>query len=425
MNIYLIIILLIIASDFILGLVVDSLNMRNVSTVLPDEFAGWYDAERYRKSQDYLKENTRFRLLVDSITTPITVAFILLGGFNLVDLAARSFGLGSIPTGLIFAGMLMLASQLISIPPSIYSTFVIEEKYGFNRTTPKTFILDILKGWLLTLVIGGAIFSCILWFFEQTGAFAWIYCWLAVVIFQLIITYLAPVVILPLFNKFYPLEDGELKEAILRYAREQHFALKGVFVMDASRRSAKSNAFFIGFGKYRRIVLYDTLVKKHTVDELVSILAHEMGHYKKRHILKSLILSILTTGLMFFILSRFINNPALFSAFKMEHLSIYASLFFFGFLYTPISLILSIAGKMLSRKYEFESDAYAAQTYKRPAAMIAALKKLTVDNLSNLTPHPVKVFLSYSHPPVLQRIRALKAYPDETGPMPAAVQADA
>ncbi len=418
MNTYLAVILLIIAGDFILGLVIDSLNMRHVSTVLPEEFAGWYDAERYRKSQDYLKENTRFRLLVESISTPITVVFILLGGFNLVDLAARSFGLGSILTGLIFAGMLMLASQLLSIPPSIYSTFVIEEKYGFNRTTPKTFMLDILKGWLLTLVIGGTIFCCILWFFEQTGALAWIYCWCSVVLFQLIITYLAPVVILPLFNKFYPLEDGDLKEAILRYAREQNFALKGVFVMDASRRSAKSNAFFIGFGKYRRIVLYDTLVKKHTVDELVSILAHEMGHYRKRHILKSLLLSILTTGLMFFILSRFINNPDLFSAFKMEHLSIYASLFFFGFLYTPISLLLSIAGKVLSRKYEFESDAYAAQTYQRPAAMISALKKLTVDNLSNLTPHPAKVFLSYSHPPVLQRIRALKSYPQDAGSVP-------
>jgi len=413
MNVYLVIILLIIAGDFILGLLVDSLNIRHLSTALPEEFAGWYDAERYRKSQDYLRENTRFRLLVDAITTPLTVAFILLGGFNLVDQAARSFSLGTIPTGLIFAGMLMLASQMLSTPPAIYSTFVIEEKYGFNRTTPKTFIMDILKSWLLTLVIGGSIFSCMLWFFDRTGSLAWVYCWLAVVIFQLLITYCAPVVILPLFNKFSPLEDGELKDAILRYAREQHFALKGVFVMDASRRSAKSNAFFIGFGTYRRIVLYDTLVKKHTVDELVSILAHEMGHYKKRHILKSLLLSILTTGLMFFILSLFINSPALFSAFKMDHLSIYASLFFFAFLYTPISLILSIAGKVLSRKYEFESDAYAARTYKKPAAMIASLKKLTVDNLSNLTPHPIKVFLSYSHPPVLQRIRALKAYPEE------------
>jgi len=413
MNIYLAIILLIIAGDFILGLVVDALNMKHLSTTLPDEFEGWYDAERYRKSQDYLRENTRFRLLVDSVTTPITVAFILLGGFNLVDQAARSFALGSIPTGLIFAGILMLASQLLSIPPAVYSTFVIEEKYGFNRTTPKTFVLDILKSWLLTLVMGGIIFSCILWFFERTGSLAWVYCWLAVVIFQLIITYLAPIIILPLFNKFSPLEDGELKEAILRYAQEHHFALRGVFVMDASRRSSKSNAFFIGFGKYRRIVLYDTLVKKHTVGELVSILAHEMGHYKKRHIVKSLLLSIFTTGLMFFILSLFINNRGLFSAFQMEHTSIYASLFFFAFLYTPISLILSIAGKILSRKYEFEADAYAALTYKKPSSMIAALKKLTVDNLSNLTPHPVKVFLSYSHPPVLRRILALKEYPEE------------
>ena len=218
---------------------------------------------------------------------------------------------------------------------------------------------------------------------------------------------------MPLFNTFYPLEDGELKEAILRYARSQQFTIQGIFIMDASRRSSKSNAFFIGFGKYRRIVLFDTLVKKHTVDELVSILAHEMGHYKKRHILKSMFLSTATTALMFFILSLFINSPGLFSAFKMHNTSIYASLFFFAFLYTPISLVLSIAGKALSRKYEFEADTYAALTYKKPDAMISALKKLTVDNLSNLTPHPLKVFLSYSHPPVLTRIVALKKYAHE------------
>ena len=213
---------------------------------------------------------------------------------------------------------------------------------------------------------------------------------------------------MPLFNKFTPLEEGELKYAIQTYAQSQDFKLKGLFKMDGSRRSSKSNAFFTGFGKYRRIVLFDTLIKNHSVDELVSVLAHEMGHYKKKHILKMMTISILTNGLMFFILSFFINNSGMFAAFRMNNLSIYASLLFFSFLYTPINIILSLAGNVLSRKHEYEADDYAVSTYKKPEAFILALKKLSVDNLSNLTPHPLKVFISYSHPPVLDRIEALK-----------------
>ncbi|MCK5009281.1 MAG: M48 family metallopeptidase, partial [Deltaproteobacteria bacterium] len=276
MNTYLIIILSIIIVDYILDIVVDTLNVKQTKTDLPEEFEGYYDAEKYKKAQNYLKENTRFGIIVDSITTPITVAFILIGGFNYVDQIARGFQISSIPTGLIFAGILMLASQILSIPFSIYSTFVIEEKYGFNLTTAKTFILDIIKSWFLTAIIGGIIFAVILWFFDRTGNMAWVYCWIVVVIFQIVLTFIAPVVILPLFNKFFPLEDGELKTSIESYAKSQDFKLKGVFKMDASKRSTKSNAFFTGFGKYRRIVLFDTLIKKHTVDELVSILAHEM-----------------------------------------------------------------------------------------------------------------------------------------------------
>ncbi len=408
MNFFLILILIIIVGDYILDLVVENLNVRNLQTELPREFEGSYDDMKYKKSQEYLRETTRFGIFIDSISTPLTIAFILLGGFNLVDQLARSFNQNLIVTGLIFAGILMLASQLLSIPFSVYSTFVIEEKYGFNRTTPKTFILDILKGWVLTLILGGIIFSIILWFFDKVGSLAWVYCWLTVVIFQIVVTFFAPIIILPLFNKFHPLEDGELKTAIEQYAHEQQFKLKGIFKMDASKRSTKSNAFFTGFGKYRRIVLFDTLIENQTVEELLSILAHEMGHYKKKHILKSILISTGTTGIMFYILSLFLNNEELFAAFKMEHTSIYASLFFFGFLYTPISMIISIGSKILSRKHEYEADAYAAQTYKKPEAMISALKKLTVDNLSNLTPHPLKVFLSYSHPPVLERIQKLR-----------------
>ncbi len=342
------------------------------------------------------------------------MTFILAGGFNLVDRWARNFHLGPISTGLVFAGALLLAFQIIHLPFSAYHTFVIEEKYGFNRTTVRTFILDILKSWLLVALIGGAAFSGILWFFGKAGNPAWLYCWMAITLFQIFLLFIAPVVIMPLFNKFIPLEEGELKKAIEDYAKSQEFKMKGVFKMDGSKRSTKSNAFFTGFGKFRRIVLFDTLIEKHAVDELVSVLGHEIGHYKKKHIPKSMLISIATTGLMFFILSLFINNPGLFAAFQMEKTSIYASLFFFAFLYVPISMIFSILTNVLSRKHEYEADAYVVSTYRRPEAMITALKKLSVDNLSNLTPHPLKVFLQYSHPPILERIQAIRRSEEES-----------
>ena len=407
MNIFLLVILAILVGNYLLNLVVEISNVRHLKTALPKEFEGWYDGEKYRKSQEYLKENTGFGILTDSITTPVIIGFILLGGFNYVDQLARSFQLGSIFTGLVFAGLLLFASQIMDLPFSIYQTFVLEEKYGFNKTTPKTFILDILKSWALVIALGSILFSGILWFFQYAGPLAWLYCWIALTLFQLFLLFIAPVVIMPIFNKFVPLEEGELKTAIREYAEEQGFKMKGIFSMDGSKRSTKSNAFFTGFGRFRRIVLFDTLIEKHSVDELVSILAHEIGHYRKKHIFKSVLISILTTGMMFFILSLFINNKDLFAAFQMQETSIYASLFFFGFLYAPIEMVIGISGNILSRRHEYEADAYAIKTTHKPQAMITALKKLSVDNLSNLTPHPLKVFLGYSHPPVLERIRAI------------------
>ena len=410
MNTYLIIILAILIGNYLLNLVVETLNVKHISTELPAEFSGHYSPEKYKVSQTYLKANTNFDLIADSFNVVIVLLFILAGGFNFVDTFSRNFGYGNILTGLIFAGVVMFASEIISIPFTAYHTFVIEEKFGFNKTTIKTFILDLLKGWLLTGIIGGIVFSLVLWFFEKTGSSAWIYCWMLVTVVYLFLAFIAPVVIMPLFNKFIPLEEGGLKTAIENFAKEQSFKLSGLFKMDASKRSTKSNAYFTGFGKYRRIVLFDTLIQKHTVDELVSVLAHEIGHYKKKHIFKSMIITIFTTGLMFYILSIFMNNQQLFAAFKMANVSIYASLFFFGFLFTPINLILSILGNILSRKHEYEADKFAVDTYKKPESMIEALKKLSVDNLSNLTPHPLKVFLEYSHPPILQRIEAIKKF---------------
>lgn len=416
-NFYFILILVILLGNYVLDIVINILNVRHAKVDLPREFLGYYDGGEYRRSQEYLRENTRFSIISETISTPVIILFMVLGGFNAVDQFARGFQMGPIPTGLIFTGLLMLALQIFHLPFSVYETFVIEERYGFNRTTPRTFVLDILKGWLLAVIIGGILLSLVLWFFEKTGPWAWLYCWFALTLFQLFLMFIAPVVILPLFNKYVPLEDGELKEAIEDYAVSQDFKMKGVFTMDGSKRSTKSNAFFTGFGRFRRIVLFDTLVEKHSIKELVSILAHEMGHYKKRHVLKSLFLSFLTSGLMFFILSLFINNRGLFAAFQMEETSIYASLIFFGFLYSPIATALSILGNLLSRKNEYEADNYAVETYGSPESMITALKRLSVENLSNLTPHPLKVFFSYSHPPVLERIRAIEELGRTSGDM--------
>ena len=410
MNIYLIIILTILIGEYLLNAIVENLNLSCAWPVLPKEFVGYYDAQKYKQSQNYLKENTRFTLVKETIFTALILALILIGGFNVVDKLARSFKLGPVLTGLTFAGILMLASRVLSIPFSVYRTFVIEEKFGFNKTTARTFFLDILKSLALGAVIGGIIFSAVLWFFAKMGSLAWVYCWIGVVLFQLFLLFIAPAVILPLFNKFVPLEEGQLKNAIEKYAAQEKFKLKGIFKIDASRRSTKTNAFFTGFGKYRRIALFDTLIRKHSVDELVSILAHEIGHYKKKHIIKRMAISIVTTGIMFFILSYFINNQGLFAAFKMDQLSIYASLFFFAFLYTPINILFSILANFIFRRHEYEADAYSVATYKKPESFIAALKKLSVDNLSNLTPHPLKVFLDYSHPPVLKRIQAIRDF---------------
>jgi STE24 endopeptidase len=407
-NPYLVFVLIVLIGSYLLDLLVDILNLKYHSEELPEEFEGFYNSNIYAKSQKYLQANTRLGIVLDTVTTPIIILFILIGGFQYLDTFVRGFDLGPILTGLMFTGILLFAFHVLHIPFSVYGTFYIEEKYGFNRTTVKTFIFDILKSWFLAAVLGGIALIGVLWFFEKAGAWAWLFCWGGVTAFQIIIMFLAPVLIMPLFNKFTPLREGELKEAIEGYARSQQFKMKGVFTMDGSKRSSKTNAFFAGIGRFRRVVLFDTLIEKHSVRELVSVLAHEVAHYKKRHVFKSLTISIVTMGVMFYILSVFLNNPELFAAFKMEKTSIYGSLVFFAFLFSPIEMILSVLGNYVSRKHEFEADRFAVLTSGYPQAMIQALKKLSVENLSNLNPHPLKVFLSYSHPPVLQRIQAIQ-----------------
>jgi STE24 endopeptidase len=408
MNGYLIAVLAIILGRYLLGTIADLLNLRAVSPEIPDEFEGVYDAEKYAQSQHYLRDTTRWGLIVDSVETVVLVGFILLGGFGFIDHLARRAGWGEISTGLLFAGGIVLLMRVMNLPFSIYSTFVIEARYGFNRTTPVVFALDFIKGTVLVLLLGGGVFALILWIFISLGSWAWLICWTAVAMIQLVLLFVAPYLIMPLFNKFTPLEDGVLRRALETYASAQSFQMKGIFTMDGSKRSSKSNAFFTGFGRTRRIVLFDTLVEKHAVEELVAVVGHEMGHWKLKHIPQTIARSLLTSCLMFYLINWCLGNESLFAAFQVEPLSVHVSLFLFGFLYSPVAMVIGILESMISRRHEYQADAFAVQTTGERDSLIAALKRLTVDNLSNLTPHPMKVFLGYSHPPILSRVRAIR-----------------
>ena len=409
MNTIAVIILAAMAVDGAVNIIADILNLRMLRTELPASFREVYDADRYRKSQEYLRVNTRFGWVSLGVNLAAVLLFWFLGGFPAIDNGLRSLGKGPLLTGLLYMGTLMALYALLSQPFSIYATFVIEERFGFNKTTWRTYLLDLLKGLVLALVLGTPLLTGILAFFEYAGSRAWLYCWTAVILYMLVVQYVAPTWIMPLFNTFKPLEEGELKTAILSYAHSIQFPLKQVYVMDGSKRSRKSNAFFTGFGKNKRIVLFDTLVQQHTVPELVAVLAHEMGHYKKKHILQGLLLGIVQTGLMFFLLSFMISYPGLFEAFYMDHVSVYAGLVFFGMLFAPLDFFLRLLMQIRSRANEFQADRFSVETTNDPGAMIDALKKLSVHNLSNLRPHPFYVFLNYSHPPVLQRIQAIDA----------------
>ncbi len=391
---------------------------------LPLEVADVYEPEQYEKSENYRKEKRQFSILTSTIDLTLFLTFFILGGFAWLDNSLRNFVIqlstGEIPSflidyeillGLLYIGSLLVVSQLIHLPFSLYATFVIEAKYGFNKTTLKTFIKDRILGAILAVVLGVPILGIILWIFSfaAQNPFSWLYVWSAVFIIQLLLFYIAPVWIMPLFNKFEPLEDGELKSAIENFARKENFQLTGIFKMDGSKRSTKANAFFTGFGKNKRIVLFDTLINSMSTEELVAILAHEMGHCKKRHLSKSFILGAISMAITFFLIQQLINNVSLFEAFQVEELSVYASLVFIAPLLEPLNYFLEIISNCLSRKHEYEADHYAATSYGHPEKLISALKTLSRDNLSNLTPHPLEVFTEYSHPPLKERIAALNA----------------
>lgn len=414
MNPLLVLIVFFLSAAFVIECVVDILNIRFQRDTVPQVFADTMTQEKYSQSQQYLKRNTSAGLLASAATVAFTLLLILSGAFNTIDLFARSFNVGEIPTGLIFVGVVASLFFILQLPFTLWHTFVIEEQFGFNKTSPMTFLLDMIKTVAVAAVIGGGAFALIVLFFTTLGPYAFITSWAAITTLQLLLTFVAPVLILPLFNRYTPLDPGPLKDAIDAYAQQQHFTLQGVFVMDGSRRSTKANAFFTGFGRWKRVVLFDTLIQEHPPEEIVAILAHEVGHYSKGHIIKFLLLSILNTGAKLFFLSLLINNPMLFDAFAMTHTSVYASLIFFAILYAPIDMILSVSVSAISRQYEYQADEFAALTGPGPKPMIASLKTLALENLSNLTPHPWKVAISYSHPPVIDRISALEAVAERT-----------
>jgi STE24 endopeptidase len=408
MNIIAIVILAAMLIDTLLELVADLLNLKQLSPTLPAGFKDWYEPGEYERSQNYLRVNTRFGWLVAAVNLAVILGFWFGGGFAWLDQWVRGLQWPPLVSGCLYIGVLLVLKSLLGIPFGIYATFGIEARFGFNQTTWATYIKDKLKGLILAVVLGGPLLAAILGFFQYTGANAWWYCWLITTVFMLVVQYIAPTWIMPLFNRFEPLPEGELRDAIMGYARSIDFSLENIFVMDGSKRSTKSNAFFTGFGRHRRIVLFDTLIDRHCVEELVAVLAHEMGHYKKGHILKMMVIGILQAGAMFYILSFFISDPRLFAAFYVPDVSVYAGLIFFGLLFAPLDSVLSLIMQAISRAHEYAADAFAVGTAPKPRALIDALKKLSVHNLSNLQPHRFYVFLHYSHPPVLERIAAIE-----------------
>ena len=410
MNAYALIILITLLGEFALNTIADILNLRTLHEELPEEFADTFSDATYHKSQGYTAARIRFGMVSSASGLVVTLVFWFAGGFEFLDELVRTWQLGAIRTGIVYIGILVLLRGIFSLPFSIYSTFVIEKRFGFNTTTPMTFILDLLKEIFLGAVLGIPVLLLVLWLFQTAGGMAWVYCWIAATAFVLVIQFIAPAWIMPLFNKFTPLEQGELRAAILGFAESVKFPVRDVYVMDGSKRSTKSNAFFTGFGRNKRIALFDTLLKNHTTQELVSVLAHEIGHYKKNHILQGIIIAILQTGLMLFLLSRFVSVKGLFDAFYMEHISVYGGILFFGMLFGAIEFFLSLLLHALSRKNEFAADRFAAERTQNPGALIAALKRISSDNLSHLTPHPFYVKMKYSHPPVIDRIHALQKF---------------
>lgn len=406
-NIFFFLIILFPVAGFILERYLDHLNSKMWSEKLPEKLKGICDEEEYRKSQLYQKENNSLSFWTSLFNLIVILVMIIAGGFALIDGVARSISLNIVFISLIFFGIIGFASDFINIPFSLYDTFVIEKKYGFNTMSLRTFITDHIKSWFIAILVGAPVLGLITWFYYKSGSFFWLYAWGLITLFSVFINLFYSELIVPLFNKQSPLEEGSLRTAIEEFAKNTGFKLKNIYIIDGSKRSTKANAYFSGFGPKKRIVLYDTLQKELTEEEIVAVLAHEIGHYRKKHVLITLLFSVVLTGLMLFLFSLLVNNPSLSGALGSKSTSFHMGLIVFGILYSPLSLVLGLLTNYISRKNEFAADRFVKEYFK-PEILAVALKKLSVKNLSNMMPHPAYVFFHYSHPPLLSRLENLE-----------------
>lgn len=398
------ILIAIVVFSYVGNLILDILNYRTITPQLPDRVKDIYSPEKYQEFVRYKQEQYRFSFVTGALGVVVMVAFLTFGWFGKINQWLLPVTDEPIMLALLYFGVLFIASDLLQIPFQWYSTFVIEQKFGFNKTTPKTFWLDKLKGYVLTVILGGGILYVLLWLILEWGPSFWLYFLVFASLFTLIINVFYTRLILPLFNKLTPLSNQNLKQAITDYAQRVNFPLKNVYEMDGSKRSTKANAFFTGLGKQKKVVLFDTLIEQHEQDELVAVFAHEVGHYKHKHIISGYILSVVQLGIMLFILSLMAYNQNLSLALGANDWYIHLNLIAFFILYSPLSLLTGLLGQIFSRKNEYQADAYAVKTY-RADPLKNALKKLSVNTLSHLTPHPAYVFFHYSHPPLLNRLR--------------------
>lgn len=391
---------------FVIDSVLNHLNAKHFNDTLPNDISDVYEINEYQQSQSYKKTNHNFSKITSLFSLITTLLFFFLNGFSIVDEIARGFSNNIIIITLIFFGIIIIGSDIISIPFSLYKTFVIEEKFGFNKSTKKLFFLDKIKGLLMTIILGGSILSIITWFYEFTGNYFWIYTWLLITTFSVFLNMFYSKLIVPLFNEQTILEEGDLKNEIVKYVNSVGFKANNIYVLNGSKRSTKANAYFSGFGNQKRITLYDTLINDLENNEIVAVLAHEVGHYKRKHILYNLTSSIILTGFALFVLSLFIKTPLLSLALGVSHPSFHIGLIAFGILYSPVSQILGVFMNYMSRKFEYQADNYAKNTFSA-SPLISSLKKLSKNSLSNLTPHYLYVFFHFSHPTLLDRIKNL------------------
>jgi len=401
------VIIAIIVLDFVIERTLAWLNLNHRPKNIPEELEGIYDPESYSLQQQYQRSHGTLALISSSFSFVILLLMLLLGGFGWLDSFARSFSEHPVVMALIFFGIIGLASNIMGIPFSVYGTFVIEEKFGFNRTTPATFVLDRIKSLFIGAVIGGGLLSLIIWFYSLSGKWFCILAWVLVTLFSIFMGMFYSTLIVPLFNRQTPLEQGELRNKIQEFAKKTGFRLTDIFVIDGSRRSTRANAYFTGLGPKKRIVLYDTLINDLTSDEVLGVLAHEIGHYLKKHVRSGMILGSLNSLVVLFIFSRVISFEPLSISMGADAHSFHMALVAFGILFSPVSFVTGILMNRLSRKREFEADLFVKKNHDA-RLLIDALKKLTAKNYSDLTPHPAYVSVHYSHPTLLQRIRALE-----------------